>query len=59
MLLKAAFPACIFSGINGFVNIWIISRSWDGKPALIIGFDHVVLKRILALCSEKPVEVTN
>ena len=58
-MLKAAFPACILRGINGFVKLWMISPSWDGKQALIIGFDHVDLKRISTLCSEKPVEVTN
>lgn len=59
MLLKAAFSSCIWRGINGCVNLWMISLSWDGQQALIIHFDHVDLKRIPALCSEKPVEVTN
>lgn len=59
MLLKAAFPSCIWRGINGFVTLWMISPSWDGQQVLIIRFDHVDLKRLSALCSEKPVEVTN
>ena len=59
MLLKAALAASILRGINGFVSIRMMSPSRYGKQALIICFDHVDLKRISALCLEKPVEVTN
>lgn len=59
MLLKASFPVCILRVINGVMNIWMISPSRDGKQALIIRFDHVDLKKIAALSSEKPAEVTN
>lgn len=59
MLPKAAFPPCTWRGINGFVNLWMISPRWKGQQVLIICFDHVDSKRLSALCSEKPVEVTN
>lgn len=59
MLFKRAVLVCFFSskGINGGVNRWMISPSYDGKKALIIHSD--LLREPQHSARRNPVEVTN